>query len=432
MEKPARKTLLHGWHVAHGANMAVFGGYEMPLWYPSGVKKEHLAALTSAGVFDTSHMAVVMVSGKGGFDLLQHCFTRDLRACVGKGRAPLIPSRCIYGAFLNQGGGVIDDAIVCMLDEEGYMTVVNAGMGGIIANHLHDHREKREVEIEDLTDRVGKMDIQGPLSARILGKILAEPEKAFEHLGYFSFKGHFEASFPLADAVRLTDGTPILLSRSGYTGEFGFEIFVAPEHFVRVWETILEVGGNLGMIPCGLAARDSLRTGAMLPLSHQDIGPWPFIHNPWPFALPFNEDRTAFTKEFIGSKALLHAENPEFTYAFIGEDLRKVSPEDPAIVLDSEGKEIGSVLTCVTDMGIGRLEGRIYSVASPDKPENFEPGGLSCGFIKVRVKLSAGDRVELKDRRRRLKATIVGNIRPDRTAHRPIREMIRLTEEEKS
>jgi len=301
---------------------------------------------------------------------------------------------------------------------------VNAGMGGIVAHHLRDNREKREVEIADLSHGVGKMDIQGPLSARILGKVLAESEKTFERLSYFSFKGHFDAASPLADAVRLSDGTPILLSRSGYTGEFGFEIFVAPERFVQVWGTILEAGGNMGMIPCGLGARDSLRAGAMLPLSHQDIGQWPFIHHPWPFALPFNDDGSAFTKEFMGSESLLHINNPEFTYAFVGDDLRKVSIEDPAIVLDSEGKEIGSVLTCVTDMGIGRHEGRIYSIASPDKPENFEPGGLSCGFIKVRERRVAGDRVELKDRRRRLKATIVNDIRPDRTANRPIREMI--------
>ncbi|SEM40024.1 aminomethyltransferase [Syntrophus gentianae] len=424
METQAKKTLLHDWHLAHGARMADFAGYEMPLWYSSGVKNEHLAVLTHAGMFDTSHMAVVMLRGKGGFDLLQLCFTRDLRACVGKDRTPLIPSRCIYGAFLDPKGGVIDDAVVCQLAPEHYMIVVNAGMGGIIAQHLRDHRENREVEIEDLSHRVGKLDIQGPLSARVLKKVLAEPEKAFEQLRFFSFKGHFDAASPLADAVRLTDGTPILLSRSGYTGEFGFEIYVAPEHFVSAWETIFEAGEDLGSIPCGLGARDSLRAGAMLPLSHQDIGPWPFVHHPWPFALPFNDDGSAFTKEFVGSEALLRIESPEFTFAFVGDDLRKVSTEESAFVLDSAGQEIGTVLTCVTDIGIGRREGRIYSIASPDKPENFDPRGLSCGFVKVKVRLWAGDRVELKDRRRRLQATIVNGIRPDLTAHRPIREMI--------
>lgn len=424
MEKVIGKTLLHGWHVAQGANMADFCCHEMPLWYPSGLKNEHLAVLTHAGMFDTSHMAMVMLRGKDGFNLLQHCFTRDLRACIGKGKTPLVPFKCVYGAFLNHRGETVDDAIVYEFDEENYLIVVNAGMGSVIAGHLLENRGKYEVELEDISPRVGKMDIQGPLSARILGKILAEPEKTFDRLGYFSFKGHFDAASPGADSVRLNDGTPILLSRSGYTGEFGFEIYVEQEQFVSVWETVFEAGANMGMIPCGLGARDSLRTGAMLPLSHQDTGPWPFINNPWTLALPFNEDKSAFTKEFIGSEALLNIKNPEFTYAFLGDDLRKVSTGDPAVVLDSAGTEIGSVLTCVTDMGIDRHQGRIYSIASPDKPEGFNPRGLSCGFIKVRTMLAEGDRVELKDQRRRLKATIVNDIRPDRTAHRPIREMI--------
>lgn len=416
MEKQTRKTLLHGWHVAHGANMAGFGGYEMPLWYPSGVKNEHLAVLTRAGIFDTSHMAVVMVKGTGAFDLLQHCFTRDL--------TPLMPGKCAYGAFLDDLGGVIDDTIIYPLEHGAYMVVVNAGMGAGIARHLAQHQEKRDIEIMDLSDKVGKLDVQGPLSAKILKKVLDVPEKVFDKMTYFSFKGHFEATSPLAGGVRLTEGIPILLSRTGYTGEFGFEIFVAPDRFVRVWEMVLEAGADLGITPCGLGARDSLRAGAMLPLSHQDIGPWPFINHPWPFALPFNADHTAFTKEFIGSKALLSVQYPEFTYAFVGNDLRKVSIDDPAVVLDLQGNEIGSVLTCVSDMGIGRREERIYSVASPDKPENFEAGGLSCGFIKVKAKLAVGDRVELKDRRRRIEVKIVDDIRPARSARRPIREMI--------
>lgn len=425
MEKKAKKTLLHSWYVAHGANMADFGGYEMPLWYPSGVKNEHLAVLTRAGVFDTSHMAVVMVEGEGSFDLLQYCFTKDLSGCVGRDKRPLEEGRCVYGAFLDPRGETIDDAIVYKLGHESYMVVVNSGMGENIARHLEQHRGNRRIEIKDFSDQLGKMDIQGPLSAKILWKILAEPGKVFQNMGYFSFKGRFDPDSPLAGSVRLKEGGfPLLLSRTGYTGEFGFEIFVLPGRFVRVWEMVLEAGRDEGVIACGLGARDSLRAGAMLPLSHQDIGHWPFMNNPWLFALPFKSDRTGFTKSFIGSEALLNISSPEFTYAFAGSDLRKVSTEDSALVLDLEGNEIGTVLTCVSDMGIGRYEGRIVSVASPDRPEGFEAKGLSCGFIKVGKRLAAGDMVELKDRRRKIKVTIVDDIRPDRTARRPIREMI--------
>ncbi|MGV8074675.1 MAG: aminomethyltransferase family protein [Syntrophobacteraceae bacterium] len=423
MGKRLRRTLLHGRHMAYGANMADFGGYEMPLWYPSGVKREHLAVLTKAGIFDTSHMAAIEVGGPGAFDLLQFCFTRDLRACVGKDRSPLTPGKCVYGAFLNSHGEVLDDAIAYHLEQDGYLVVVNCAMGGAIARHLARHRRDEGVEIKDLTDGLGKMDIQGPLSAKILQVILADPDKVFQNLSYFSFKGSFDAASPQVDHVRLKDGTPILLSRSGYTGEFGFEIFISPDLFVHLWDTVLEAGREFGAIPCGLAARDSLRAGAVLPLSHQDIGPWPFVNHPWTFALPFNDDLTAFTKEFIGAKALLNVRNPEFTYAFVGNDLRKVGMEERALVLDSQGNEIGSVLTCVSEMGIGRHEGRIYSVASPDKPEGFDPKGLSCGFIKVRTEPALGDIVELKDRRRTITVTIVDDIRPDRTARRSIREM---------
>ncbi len=423
MQTESKTTPLHGWHKAKGANMADFGGYEMPLWY-STAKAEHLSVLTHAGIFDTSHMAVVMVAGPQAYDLLQLCFTNDLAACIGKSKGPLIPGRSVYGAYLNQKGEVIDDTIINQLEENSYMAVVNAGMGATIAAHFAANTGDREIEITDLTDQVGKIDVQGPMAAKILSKVLAEPEKVFNKMPYFSFKGHFDAASPLSNAVRLKDGIPILLSRTGYTGEFGFEIFVSAEQTVTLWEMILEAGSDFEIVPCGLAARDSLRAGAVLPLSHQDIGAWPFINHPWKFALPFNDEQTAFVKTFIGDQALLAVEAPEYTYAFAGSDFRKVSAEDPAVVLDAEGREIGRVLTCATDMGIGRHEDRIYSIASPDKPQEFKAKGLCCGFVKVSSKMAAGQKIDIKDNRRTLTVTIVDNIRPDRTARRPIAEML--------
>ncbi len=421
MEIQPRQTLLHKWHISRGAKMSVFGGYDMPLWYASALN-EHLAVLGHAGLFDTSHMASVMVRGPEAFALLQHCFTNDLRVCTGKEKKALFPGRCAYGAFLDEKGHVIDDAIVFMMEKEEYLVVVNAGMGPTIAAHLSAHRGKRNVRISDLTDQLGKMDIQGPLSAKILRKILADPEKVFDNMPYFSFKGHFEKNSLLSSQVRLGDGTPILLSRTGYTGEFGFEIFLAPPHLVRVWELLMKTGEEYGIAACGLAARDSLRTGAVLPLSHQDMGHWPFIRHPWPFALPYAADGKSFTKKFIGSDALLKAEDAEYTCPFAGEDPRKVTL--PATVADAVGKEIGTVLTCATDMGIGQHNGRIFSTASPDKPDGFSAKGLSCGFVKVKKELKPGDTVELRDGRRKIKVRIVQDIRPDRTARKPVKEML--------
>lgn len=417
-------TVLNGWHIAHHATMADFGGYQMPLWYASA-KNEHLSVLTAAGIFDTSHMAVVLASGSDAHDLLQWCFTKDLDACVGKNKDPLFAGRCVYGAFLNEQGGVIDDSIVYHLSDGNYMIVVNAAMGHCIAEHLKCVSAGRRVTITDCTYRIGKIDIQGPCAAKILSRVLADPAGVFDHMPYFSFKGHFDPSAKQpAKPVTLIDGIPILLSRTGYTGEFGFEVFVALQHTADLWQRLLNAGRDFGMLPCGLAARDSLRSGAVLPLSHQDVGNWPFIHHPWPFALPYNDDQTGFSKRFLYDQALLNASPSEFTYAYVGQDLRKVAGKDQDVVLDEEEKPIGKVLTCVTDMGIGWHQGRIFSLASPDRPAGFVPRGLCCGFVKVTSRLMPNDVVQIQDKRRTLTVTIVNDIRPDRTARRPLKEML--------
>ena len=178
------------------------------------------------------------------------------------------------------------------------------------------------------------------------------------------------------------------------------------------------------MIPCGLAARDSLRAGAVLPLSHQDIGAWLFKNHPWPFALPCEIDGRGFTKDFVGAVALQRSDSGQYTFPFAGFDLRKVSAAEPAVVVDDTERDIGRVLTCATDMAIGRHDHRIFSIVSPDKPVDFTPRGLSCGFVKVTKPLKPGQIVRLKDKRRTIKVEIVDDIRPDRTARKPLAKFI--------
>lgn len=423
MTTPVKITPLNAWHREKGGNMADFGGYDMPLWY-SSVKEEHLAVLTGAGVFDTSHMAAISITGPGAAALIQHCFTNNLEACVGRSGKPLSPGRCVYGAFLDENGHTLDDAIVFFMRKDTYLVVVNAGMGRTICDHLNRHIDGRDATVADLTDRLGKIDIQGPMAAKILGEVLADPEVVFAALPYFSFKGHFDDASPLADTVRLDDGTPILLSRTGYTGEFGFEIFLAPDKIRYLWERILTVGESHGIKPCGLAARDSLRAGAVLPLSHQDINGWPFINHPWPFALPFTDDQGGFTKDFIGRAALENPTDVAFTQTFVGKDPRKVSAGDESRVIDTGGRDIGRVLTCVTDMGIGCHGGRIFSIAGPDRPEGFKAKGVCCGFVKVDRPLSLGEEVNIAGRRRTITVTITDDVRPHRTARKPMADMI--------
>jgi aminomethyltransferase len=157
----------------------------------------------------------------------------------------------------------------------------------------------------------------------------------------------------------------------------------------------------------------------VLPLSHQDIGHWPCIRNPWPFALPFAPAGQEFTKAFLGSEALEKATDAQYTLTFVGHDLRKVDAHDARVFLD--GKEIGTVLTCVTDMAIGRHEGRIYSIASPEKPEGLAIKGLCCGFIKVESKLAPGTAVEIKDGKRAIQVQIETDVRPDRSARKALK-----------
>jgi aminomethyltransferase len=417
-----KKTPLFNWHQQQGANIVEFGDYLMPVWYASS-KEEHMAVITHAGLFDTSHMAAVRLHGSGCFDLLQWCFTRNLNACVGKDNAPLSAGKCVYGAFLDEHGFAIDDSIVYRMADDEYLVVVNAGMGGVIAAHLAANVKGRDVRITDLTDKLGKIDIQGPAAIKIMQEVLKSPEQTFEKLLYFSFKGHFDRTSPLASDAQMQDGTPLLVSRSGYTGEVGFEIFVERGETVRVWQALLDAGQQYGLGACGLAARDSLRTGAVLPLSHQDIGHWSFIHHPWPFALPFAPGGGSFTKSFLGSDALTRATDAPYTLTFVGNDLRKIDTHG-AVVRDLQGREIGTVLTCATDMAIGRHDGRIYSIASPDKPAGLVLKGLCCGYVKVVEKLEPGTVVELKDSKRSLHVTIETDVRPDRTARKALKSFM--------
>ena len=408
------QTALHATHQALCANLVDFGGWDMPLWYPTGAVKEHLAVIQAAGLFEIGHMAGILLSGPAALEALQWAFTKDLS---------LSGPRAAYGAFLDVDGGVVDDAIIYPLSEGRYFVVLNVGKGERIASQLREWSaaEGKSLVVRDLAGTYAKLDLQGPATVRVMRKLLNDPDAVFDGLPYFYFQGDIELD---RSDVRLADGTPIFLSRTGYTGEQGFEIFVPYDRAVSVWNAILEAGKEEGVIPCGLAARDSIRAGAMLPLSQQDIGPWPFVNNPWPFTLPRNE-QGEWTKDFLGRTALeavLASGKARYTYAYCGFDPRKVTSADhhvhPQVLL--EGEVIGDVLTCVADVSIGRVDGRIFSIASPDKPENFAPKGLVCGFVRVDRELTPGTRLVLADQRRKLNVEVVTDIRPARTARRKL------------
>lgn len=406
-----KKTPLNAWHRNAGANMANFGGFDMPLWYDTGVKKEHLAVLKSAGMFDTSHMDCIRVQGKDAPALLDLCFTRQI--------SDLSLGRCLYGAFLDDQGHCIDDAIIYKFSDFTFMVCVNAGMGGAITRHLVLHSDGKSLEIKDLSEQLAKLDVQGKNALKIVSGLIKDKENVFSKMPYFSFKGDLDPNAP--NGVTLVDGTPVIVSRTGYTGEFGFEIFIAPDKVEKLWCDLLGTGKPYGLMPCGLAARDSLRAGACLPLSHQDIGHFPFINHPWAFALPFKAGTRQFTKAFIGAQALMNQEQQSFTYAFAGDSLRKVEAGDASRVLTEQGKDIGGVLTCATDMGIFWYEDRIVSINTPNLPPDVKIKGLACGFVMVNQPLDMGTRLTLIQGKRKIGVRLVSDIRPDRTARLAIK-----------
>jgi aminomethyltransferase len=346
-------------------------------------------------------MSVVRLRGKDAKNLLQLCLTRNIE------KLPV--GSCGYSMILSEEGYVVDDTIVYNLGEDEYIVIVNAGMGSVVADHLTKHNTFSDVVIHDEAGLFGKIDLQGPASVKIVKTLLAKGRGSVEGLKYFKFLGDYAKK---NSPIHLPGDIPVLLSRTGYTGEVGFEILMPGDKTLAVWNMILETGKD-DVIPCGLAARDSLRAGAILPLSHQDIGHWPFVNTPWSFALPLDKEGK-LTKSFIGSRLY---DNPpsQYTLPFCGFDPRKAETDSAVVLLD--GENIGVVSTCVIDMAIGRgTDTKIYSVASPDKPENFRARGLVCGFVRVNRAVAPGTKITLKDARRAIEVEIVTDVRPARTA----------------
>ena len=229
-----------------GAKLVDFAGWEMPVQFRS-VLEEHQAVRTRAGLFDVSHMGEIRVEGQGSLALLQRLTPND----VGK----LVPGQAQYTALLTPQATFVDDILVYRRDEQRFLLCVNA------SNVEKDFRYVREnaagqVRVEDASSEYAQLALQGPRAAAILGRVADQSVEAVP--GYHFIEG----------SVR---GAPALLSRTGYTGEDGFEIYLAPGQAAQVWLDLLQAGREDGLIPCGLGARDTLRLEARMPLYGNDI-----------------------------------------------------------------------------------------------------------------------------------------------------------------
>ena len=238
MQETLRRTPLHDRHVALGARMVPFAGWEMPVQY-EGVIQEHRAVREDAGVFDVSHMGELEVEGPRATELLQSLLSNDL--------SRIEPGWAQYTLLTNDRGGIVDDLIVYRLDPFRYLLVVNASNREKGYAWLRE-REVPGSDVRDVSDEYGLIAVQGPRSLERLGLDPAPP---------FSF------------AEGEVGGVTCMVNRTGYTGELGVELMVMADDADELWNSVLE----RGVTPCGLGARDSLRLEVCYPLHGNDIGP---------------------------------------------------------------------------------------------------------------------------------------------------------------
>lgn len=243
-----RRTPLYEAHIRLGAKMVDFGGWAMPVSYPTGILDEHRATRTAIGVFDVCHMGEVHFRGSGAAATVQRLVTND----VGR----LENGRAFYTVACLPSGGIVDDLIVYRLQPDHYVAVVNASNIDKDVDWFQEHRGA-DCTIDDASARTGLIAFQGPAAEAALQPLTRLP---LDRLRPFSFA---------ADAT--IDGRPVWIARTGYTGEDGFEIFCEAQDAAALWDRLVGAAGAAGGKPVGLGARDTLRLEARLPLYGNDL-----------------------------------------------------------------------------------------------------------------------------------------------------------------
>jgi len=316
-----RKTALNAVHRQMGAKMVEFNGWDMPVEYPcsGGIMAEHNAVRMGAGIFDVSHMGDIQLSGPEALAAVQHISMNDAsRLATGQAQ---------YSSLLYPEGTFVDDVIVHRLGENEYLLVINAGTREKDFNWVRDNTRGFKCQVEHLSDDFTQIAIQGPRAVDLLQKLT-------------------DANLAAVKFYWVTRGTicglkNILIARTGYTGEDGFEIYIPADYetSVRVWNEILEAGNDFGAVACGLGARNTLRLEAKLALYEHEISD---TINVWEAGL----DRFCKMEkpEFIGRAALEKAQAAGLTRTLVGlEMVERGIARDGYRVLDDAGAEIGYV-----------------------------------------------------------------------------------------
>lgn len=331
MEEKLAKTCLHDRHVALGALMSPFGGFDMPIQY-KGITEEHNAVRNEVGVFDVSHMGEVRVKGPDAYKFVSHIFVNDVTG------AP--DGQIYYGMMCYENGGTVDDLLVYKVNDEEYFLVINASNIAKDVDWIMKNSEGFNVEITDQSPYYGEVAIQGPKAEQTVEKVLEIPVKDIVFYNFKTFR---------------IDGEEVIVSRTGYTGEDGFEVYGSHVFIQKVWDKLMEAGVQ----PCGLGCRDTLRFEVGLPLYGDELSA---------DITPMEASLSMFVKldkpEFIGKEALAKQKAEGVRHRIVGIELEGNAIPRHGYPVEVEGKQVGEITTGYRSISTGKS----VAMAMIDKP----------------------------------------------------------------
>lgn len=351
-----RRTPLYSVHRRLGAKMVEFAGWEMPVQY-SGIIEEHLAVRNSAGLFDVSHMGEIEVSGPDALDLCQKLMANDV--------SRIRPLEAQYNLLLNESGGVVDDLMVYRLAERHFLLCVNASNRSKDYQWITSHREGR-VEVQDKSDAYVLLALQGPKAHQILQSLTPIP---LVELKPFHFIWGEVSS------------VPSLVSRTGYTGENGFELYVDSSHGDKLWNALMEAGREEGLRPAGLGARDTLRLERALALYGHELD-----DHTTPLEAGLGWVTKLSKKEFLGREPLLLQKREGVKRKLVGLELVEPGIARSGYPITREGRPLGQVTS---------------GTKSPSLRKS-----IAMGYVSVE-EAEVGNHVEVGIRGRAVRAVVV-------------------------
>jgi aminomethyltransferase len=335
-------TALTSVHIALGAKMVPFAGYNMPVQY-EGINVEHETVRKSVGVFDVSHMGEFILKGENALDLIQRVCSNDA--------SKLVDGKVQYSCLPNEDGGIVDDLLVYRIDEKSYMLVVNASNIDKDWNWIQKYNTKN-VEMHNISDKTSLLAVQGPNATAALQKLT---DINLSEMEYYSFKKGVFAGVE-----------NVLISATGYTGAGGFEVYFENENAEKIWNAIFEAGAEFGMKPIGLGARDTLRLEMGFCLYGNDINDQT---SPIEAGLGWI---TKFSKEFTNSKNLLAQKESGVSRKLVGfEMLERGIPRHDYKIVNDQGEEIGIVTSGTQSPSLQKPIGMGY-VKTEFSKENTE------------------------------------------------------------